>query len=122
VLFAGKVADVERRTVDGFARGSARFVSFDGSSTLRTAFQNETLVAEVDGEVRCIVPDLICVLEAESGEPITTETLRYGQRVVVVGISTPEMMRTPEALAVFGPACFGLAEGFRPVEDSVPVP
>jgi DUF917 family protein len=71
--------------------------------------------------VRCIVPDLICVLEAESGEPITTEALRYGQRVVVVGISTPEIMRTPEALAVFGPACFGLTDGFRPVEDVVPV-
>ena len=121
VLFAGKVADVERRTVDGFARGRARFVSFDGASTLRTEFQNETLVAEVDGTVRCIVPDLICVLEAESGEPITTETLRFGQRVVVVGISTPEIMRTPEALAVFGPACFGLEQSFRPVEEAVPV-
>jgi DUF917 family protein len=121
VLFAGKVADVERRTVDGFAKGRARFVSFDGTSTLRTVFQNENLVAEVDGVVTCIVPDLICVLEAESGEPITTETLRYGQRVVVVGISTPEIMRTPEALAVFGPSCFGLTEEFRPVEDAVPV-
>jgi uncharacterized protein len=121
VLFAGKVADVERRTVDGFAKGRARFVSFDGTSTLRTVFQNENLVAEVDGVVTCIVPDLICVLEAESGEPITTETLRYGQRVVVVGISTPAIMRTPEALAVFGPSCFGLSDVFRPVEDAVPV-
>jgi uncharacterized protein len=121
VLFAGKVADVERRTIDGFARSTARFVSFDGASVLRTVFQNETLVAEVDGTVRCIVPDLICMLDAASGEPITIETLRYGQRVVVVGISTPEIMRTPEALAVFGPACFGLEEEFRPVEDAVPV-
>lgn len=119
VLFAGKVADVERRTVDGFARGRARFVSFDGSSTLRTQFQNETLIAEIDGAVACVVPDLICVLEAESAEPITTEGLRYGQRVVVVGISTPAIMRTPEALAVFGPACFGLEEEFRPVEDTL---
>jgi DUF917 family protein len=118
VLFAGKVADVERRTVDGFARGRARFVSFDGGSTLRTQFQNETLVAEIDGVVAAIVPDLICVLEAESAEPITTEGLRYGQRVVVVGISTPAIMRTPEALAVFGPACFGLDEPFRPVEGT----
>ncbi|MEJ3658652.1 DUF917 domain-containing protein [Actinomycetes bacterium KLBMP 9759] len=116
VLFTGKVTDVERRTVDGFARGKARFLSFDGTSTLRTSFQNENLVAEVDGVVRCIVPDLICVLEAESGEPITTETLRYGQRVVVIGISTPDIMRTPEALAVFGPSCFGLDQEFHPVE------
>ncbi|MDT7693338.1 MAG: uncharacterized protein QOI75_2705 [Pseudonocardiales bacterium] len=118
VLFAGKVADVERRTVDGFAKGRARFTSFDGTSTLRTVFQNENLVAEVDGQVRAIVPDLICVLEAESAEPITTETLRYGQRVVVVGISTPALMRTPEALAVFGPACFGLDQPFVPVEST----
>jgi hypothetical protein len=81
-------------------------------------FQNENLVAEVDGQVRAIVPDLICVLEAESAEPITTETLRYGQRVVVVGISTPALMRTPEALAVFGPACFGLDQPFVPVESN----
>lgn len=121
VLFAGKVADVERRTVDGFARGRARFTAFDGTSTLCTRFQNETLIAEVDGVVRCVVPDLICVLEAESAEPITTEALRYGQRVVVVGISTPALMRTPEALAVFGPRCFGLDEEFRPVERTVAV-
>lgn len=121
VLFAGKVADVERRTVDGFTRGRARFTSFDGRSELHTRFQNENLVAEVDGVVRCIVPDLICVLEADSAEPITSETLRYGQRVVVVGISTPAIMRTPEALAVFGPSCFGLDEEFHPVEQAVPV-
>ncbi len=121
VLFAGKVSDVERRTEGGFTRGRARFSSFDGTSTLVTRFQNENLTAEVDGVITCIVPDLICVLEADSAEPITSETLRYGQRVVVVGISTPEIMRTPEALAVFGPACFGLDEDFRPVEDPVAV-
>ncbi|MGM0724357.1 MAG: DUF917 domain-containing protein [Actinomycetota bacterium] len=120
VLFAGKVSDVERRTVDGFARGTARFTAFDGGSELRTVFQNETLVATVDDTTVAVVPDLICVLEAESGEPITTEALRYGQRVVVVGISTPDMMRTPEALAVFGPACFGLDVPFVPLETAVP--
>ncbi|MDQ0377034.1 DUF917 domain-containing protein [Amycolatopsis thermophila] len=116
VLFRGKVSDVERRTEAGFARGRASAVSFDGGHKLELVFQNENLLALVDGEVRCLVPDLVCVLESESAEPITTETLRYGQRVVVVGISTPELMRTPEALATFGPAAFGLAYEFTPVE------
>jgi hypothetical protein len=119
VLFRGKVVDVERRTVEGFARGTVRFVSFEGDSRLEITFQNEHLVAVVDGEVRCTVPDLICVLEDDTAEPITTEGLRYGQRVTVVGISTPDLMRTPEALAVFGPACFGLDVPFRPVEELV---
>ncbi|HVV24248.1 MAG TPA: DUF917 domain-containing protein, partial [Pseudonocardiaceae bacterium] len=117
VLFRGKVSDVARRTEEGFARGQAAAVSFDGDHKLELVFQNENLVARVDGAVRCVVPDLICVLDAERGEPITTETLRYGQRVTVVGISTPELMRTPEALAVFGPRAFGLDTEFVPVES-----
>ncbi|GAB2991470.1 DUF917 domain-containing protein [Amycolatopsis acidiphila] len=116
VLFRGKISDVERRTEAGFARGRAAAVSFDGEHKLELEFQNENLVALVDGEVKCLVPDLICVLESESAEPITTETLRYGQRVTVVGISTPDIMRTPEALATFGPAAFGLPYAFEPVE------
>ncbi|MGY1707344.1 DUF917 domain-containing protein [Geodermatophilus sp. SYSU D00697] len=116
VLFRGTVVDVERRTVEGFARGRARFRGEGGDSVLEIAFQNENLVATVDGVVRCLVPDLIVVLEADTAEPITTEGLRYGQRVTVVGISTPELMRTPEALATFGPSAFGLDEEFRPVE------
>lgn len=116
VIFRGKVVDVERRTLEGFARGRAKFTSFEGHSQMEVQFQNENLVAMVDGQVRCVVPDLICVLEADTAEPITTEGLRYGQRVTVVGISTPDMMRTPEALNVFGPGCFGLKHTFTPVE------
>ncbi len=54
--------------------------------------------------------------EPAMAEPITTEGLRYGQRVAVIGIATPPIMRTPEALAVFGPASFGLDRPFLPVE------
>ena len=116
VIFLGKVTDVFRRTTEGFAKGTARIESADGE-VLELTFQNEHLVARVDGEVRAIVPDLICVLEAETAEPITTEAIRYGQRVQVMAVSTPPIMRTPDALAVFGPAAFGLEEEFRPIEE-----
>jgi hypothetical protein len=117
-LFVGKVSDVERRTTDGFAKGRAVISSLDPSSDerLEIAFQNENLIARRNGVVVTIVPDLICVVDHESAEPITTEGLRYGQRVRVLGISTPAMMRTPEALKAFGPTAFGLVEPFAPVE------
>jgi DUF917 family protein len=86
---------------------------------MELTFQNEHLVARVHGQVRAIVPDLICVLEAETAEPITTEAIRYGQRVKVMAVSVPEIMRTPEALAVFGPKAFGLDGEFRPIETLV---
>jgi DUF917 family protein len=115
VIFEGKVSDVSRMTTGGFVRGRAVVESNRGHSVLELTFQNEHLVARVDGEVLVIVPDLICVLEADTAEPITTERIRYGQRVT--GVSTPPIMRTPEALEVFGPAGFGLPEPFQPVEQ-----
>ncbi len=118
-LFVGKVTDVERRTTEGFARGRAVISSAgpaDGES-IEISFQNENLVARRDGEVLAIVPDLICVVDHETAEPITTEGLRYGQRVRVLGISTPELMRTPRALEAFGPSAFGLDDEFVPVEQ-----
>ncbi|WP_125615783.1 DUF917 domain-containing protein [Specibacter cremeus] len=119
VLFEGKVVDVERRTTDGFAKGQARIQSAPDEPELVIRFQNENLVATLGDTVLAVVPDLICVLDAETAEPITTERLRYGQRVSVIGISTPAMMRTQEALDTFGPACFGLEHAFVPVESAV---
>jgi DUF917 family protein len=117
-LFEGKVTDVDRRTTEGFAKGVARIAPADGGDDeLEIRFQNENLIAVRNGEMVAIVPDLICVVDSESAEPITTEGLRYGQRVRVLGISTPEMMRTPAALAAFGPDAFGLTERFSPVES-----
>lgn len=118
-LFVGKIVDVERRTEGGFARGRAKLVSADATDTsaFEIDFQNENLVARRDGRLVAIVPDLICVVDQETAEPITTEALRYGQRVRVLGVSTPALMRTPEALDTFGPPAFGLADAFVPVEE-----
>jgi len=118
-VFKGKITDVQRRTEKGFARGEAIFEGVDeyDSQTLKLQFQNENLVAIVDGEIIVSVPDLITVLETESGEPITTEALRYGFRVTVLGIPCNEKWRTPEGLAVVGPRYFSYDIEWVPVEE-----
>ncbi|WP_167473131.1 DUF917 domain-containing protein [Nocardia arthritidis] len=116
-VFTGRIIDVERATVGGFARGKALIKSFGGDSVLELTFQNEHLLARIDGRVRVVVPDLITVLNAETAEPITTEALRFGQRVTIYAISAPPIMRTPAALAVFGPRAFGFELDFRSVEE-----
>lgn len=120
VVFTGKIVDVERQTVGGFNRGHARIEDFEGRHECVIEFQNEFLIAKVDGEVRVIVPDLVTVLHIDTGEPITAETLRYGQRVQVFAIGTPPIMRTPEALATFGPSAFGLDHRFVPFDQLTP--
>lgn len=114
LLFEGKVEDVFRQTTDGFVKGYARIRDNGSSDVMRIAFQNEHLIAEIDGEPLAVVPDLICILAAETAEPITTESLRYGHRVKVISITPPEIMRTPAALEVFGPRAFGLHVDYTP--------
>ncbi|MBC7593194.1 MAG: DUF917 domain-containing protein [Kineosporiaceae bacterium] len=104
-LFAGKVVDVQRATTTGFARGRARI---DGTeSSLILSFQNEHLIAESDGQTLVTTPDLIMVVEHDTGEPITTEGLRYGQRVRVITAPSDKRWHSTEALAMVGPGYFG---------------
>jgi hypothetical protein len=118
-LFRGKVLDVLRRTVSGFARGEARVEGLEAYSGhhLLLRFQNENLIAFRDGDVVASVPDLITVLDLESGLPITTETLRYGNRVIVVGLPCDAKWRTPEGLRLVGPAYFGYDIDYKPLEQ-----
>jgi DUF917 family protein len=109
-LFHGKIVDVERRLLGGFARGVLQLEGSgsDAGRALRIDFQNENLIARTDdGEILAVVPDLICLVDEDSSEPITTEIVRYGLRVVVLGIPAPQMLKTPEALRVIGPEAFG---------------
>jgi DUF917 family protein len=119
LLFGGKLADVQRRTVAGFARGEARIegTGGDAGATLTLRFQNEHLYAERDGEVLVTAPDLIIVLDAETGEPITTEDMRYGFRVVVLGAPCDPRWRTPGGLELVGPRYFGYDVDYVPVEE-----
>ena len=116
-LFTGKVADVERRTEGGFARGS---VTLDGlasnrGSRLKVHFQNEFLIAYKDDTPLITTPDLITMLDSETGSPVTTEALRYGLRLQVLAMPCHPQWRTPAGLALVGPAYFGYKTPYRPI-------
>ncbi|MFN8593195.1 MAG: DUF917 domain-containing protein [Thermomicrobiales bacterium] len=121
VIWRGKVGDIARRTATGFARGEAFITGsdeFDGRS-LRIAFQNEFLIARDGDHVLATTPDLITILDDETGEPITTEALRYGFRVSVLAIPCDPRWRSPKGLQVVGPGYFGYDATYIPIEDRV---
>jgi len=129
VLFTGKIVDLYRRTTKGFARGYMKITSFsDDSDHMEIEFQNENLIARHNGSLVCTVPDLITLLLFEDGEPIGTESLRYGLRVSVLGMPAPEELKTDAALEVVGPTAFGYEDvPFKPLPGdlragSSPVP
>ena len=117
ILFSGKVVDIERRTTAGFARGSVTIDGLDSFEEKRMVidFQNENLIARIDEEIVCTVPDLICAVATDIGEPVTTELMRYGLRVTILGFPAPDLWTTPEGLAVAGPEAFGYDAEFRPL-------
>lgn len=116
-LFEGKIVDLERETTGGFSVGRMVIEGFGGEARMEVTFQNENLIARVDGQVRAMVPDLITVMDSETADSIVTERLKFGQRVRLVGAAAPAVLRTERALKVVGPAAFGYADPYRPIED-----
>lgn len=115
-LFTGKVVDVLRRTTAGFNRGVATIegMGSDIGTVMTLDFQNEFLIARRGDRPVVTTPDLICLLDTLSGEPVTAETLRYGRRVAVIGAPCFERWRSPEGLAIVGPGYFGYGFPYRP--------
>ena len=118
-FFKGKICDVLRETRDGFNFGKVELegIGEDKGSTAVVEFQNENIYAEVDGEIVATVPDLICLVDSETFVPVTTENLKYGKRVLVVGLPCDKAWRTAGGLDLAGPRWFGLDVDYVPVEE-----
>lgn len=116
ILFNGKIVEVLREISRGFSSGLCKLVDLnDAARSADIRFQNEFLAVKVAGKTVATVPDLISILDCETGEPILTPALRYGQRVTVIGLNAPPQLCTEDGLSTFGPRCFGLEETYIPL-------
>lgn len=133
LLITGKIADVSRGTEGGFNRGR---LTIEGSGkfsdlTLGIEFQNENYVAffmKSDGtrDILATVPDLISLVDEDTGEPVATEEVRYGLRVAAIAMPCFPRWDTPEGLAAGGPVAFGYHDvAYSPIasyEKHLPIP
>ncbi|MCB2127697.1 MAG: DUF917 domain-containing protein [Rhodobacteraceae bacterium] len=117
-IFSGRVTDIERRTVGGFARGTARLEGLDEfrGQTFRLDFQNEFLMAERDGEIVATTPDLLTVLDSETGNPVTADALRYGLRLKALVFPCDPQWLSPQGIDLVGPRYFGYDIDYRPYQ------
>ncbi|KAK1995314.1 hydantoinase/oxoprolinase [Colletotrichum falcatum] len=145
VLFRGKIVRVERRLFKGHSYGEVHIAAFEsgdedeavssstGGSKTRTAaavavggtlkipFKNENILAEhADGSgqtrVLAAVPDLITILDNESGRALGVPEFKYGYRVTVVGITcSPRWTETQAGLDIGGPRAFGYDIDYKPL-------
>lgn len=142
ILFRGKIVAVEKRLFKGHSYGSITIaglnVEEDESSedtkkvpavvnggTLNIPFKNENIIAEhtTDGGAKSIVasvPDLISVLDTDSGRALGVPEFKYGYRVTVLGITcSPRWTETPAGLAIGGPKAFGYDVEYKALGEYV---
>jgi len=121
-FIAGKIVDVERKFRGGHDWGIVRLegVEEDRGRVAEISFKNEYLILTLNGEVALTVPDLIAMAETETGTPVTTDILRQGLRVTVVGLPASPLLTTPAALKSVGPGAFGYNVAYVPLRQRSP--
>lgn len=133
VLFRGKIIGVERRLWKGHSYGEIsiqqiadeeesssvaglRMEAVAEGGILKIPFKNENIYAKhIRGngteEYVAMVPDLIAVLDTQSGKALGVPEYRYGVLVTVLGIAcSPRWSDTPKGLEIGGPAAMGFPE------------
>ncbi|KAF9481135.1 DUF917-domain-containing protein [Pholiota conissans] len=144
LLFIGKIIDVSREVRAGFTWGQVRIARLradeledtdemtediwtnEDGATMLIPFQNENLCAymesvnsdgSINRKVVASVPDLITILDSQSGSHLGTPEYSYGLRVTVIALAGHPLWRSDHGLKIGGPAAFALDHEFVPIGD-----
>lgn len=110
VLFQGTVRKASWQDVGGFIEGEVIIAPVEsfGNEPLTIWFRNEYMVARRGGEILSIIPELISVLDHETGAPILNPSCQAGMDVDVVTFPAPSAWETEKGLSIFGPEYIGI--------------
>ncbi|WVR06716.1 hypothetical protein IAU60_003748 [Kwoniella sp. DSM 27419] len=119
VLFEGKIVNVGRRIEKGFTFGEITIHAFAGEEVNDSGEQKKPFHGVMKNgktETICAVPDLISVLDAQSGNALGTPEYKYGQRVIVLGITAaPQWTETARGLELGSLTAFGYDTPYKPL-------
>jgi hypothetical protein len=123
-LIVGKIASMKGEDRGGFY---FTMVTVDGTGhyeghRAEIAIKNETMLLWLDGRLRVMFPDLICISHPETGEGLMTQDLATGQSIGVACLPCHPKLRavldTEIGVKSFGPQRYGYPSlAYRPLED-----
>ncbi len=91
---------------------------FEGH-TMSVWFKNENHIVWKDNEPYVTSPDIVSLVELETGEPKTNTAITAGDAMAVVGMKGVEAFRTARGLQILGPEHFGFDIDYVPIEKVV---
>ncbi|KAJ5287362.1 hypothetical protein N7478_003048 [Penicillium angulare] len=118
ILGQGKITSVERVLKTGHTYGVLEVEGTlrDGSKALiKIPFKNENAFVEAvsneETKILASVPDLIAVIDAETGAGLGTPEYKYGLKVVIIAIAaSPHWTETKRGMELGGPGSMGFDE------------
>jgi hypothetical protein len=121
LLFEGEVTSKDWEDRDGYMFGTTHIKGSGDYTghTLDVWFENENHVSWLDGESYVCSPDLVTIVDRETGEGFTNTVIDAGHRVAVVGVKGLEAFRSERGLAAAGPRYFGFDIDYVPIEKLV---
>jgi DUF917 family protein len=121
VLFKGVVSERQWEDRDGYMFGTNLISGLEAFSgrQMKIWFKNENHVTWIDETPYVTSPDLIVVVDAQTGEPKTNTVVAKDMTVAVLGLPAPAALRTEGALKVLAPGWFGFDIPYRPMEEII---
>jgi DUF917 family protein len=112
---SGRITDIDRSISRGFLYG--KVVIENNNDKMVLNFQNEFLVAKKNESIVATTPDILMLLEQETGTPIDSPSVQYGLKVHVIALPAPTLWTTPEGLELVGPRHFGYEVDYQPISS-----
>ena len=123
-LFQGEIISVEGVDKGGFYITNVLLAGQKESAgrEAKVVIKNETMALWIDGSLKAVFPDLVCMLEPYGGEGIMSVDLVIGKEVCLLGMPCHPRLRdglkNPDAMAAFGGHRYGHSEIiYIPIEE-----
>jgi DUF917 family protein len=124
VLFRGIVQARVNEDHTAFIWGTERIIGRGdyAGQTLKIWYKNENHMTWIGDRPFVMSPDLVTVLDAETGYGLSNfdaNAWEYGREVAVLGVACHPLWRTERGLRIFHPWRWGFACDYTPIEDAI---
>jgi len=124
VLFNGVVEKIEGEDKGGFYITNVWLTAQGNSKEAKAhlVIKNETMALWVKDQLKAVFPDLVCMLDPETGQGIMSVNIKEGKPIILAGVPCHQRLRdsikTPIGFHAFGGARYGHPElEYIPIEQ-----